>query len=548
MSSGMKEIIINTQERAISPDINRLQKFKGADIAEMMRYMLDTSVGSDDLEASAQNTEYATLENPLRAEIINGLLVRPQQNSLNLLIDPGVMYAIAPDGAADDSNYKYVHDTGVTIVGALAIPTNVGAGGVRVSVVECQLTDTVLETDSRDVFNSVTGLFTATAVNKARGFRLTYRVRVGTAGGGFPGTALGWLPLCIASAPDGAPDVNSMTFWDVRPLMNDRIQTPFNVAKDQPSIQQVLVNASTLTATGGIVEATLGGRRVGGRLRSGSTQSDTGVETIDLSAATNQEPGIVFTSNRPWYLYFMTPFGLPRWARYTTAGFRIPRSPRGIPIVSMVVPDPEGRPSSAISLPTLSGLGSSSSTAVAVAAGYTAGSAQGGFFSDGKRTILCDSNDPEGNRPMQVGSAALVISGSGQFVTARYDMTAGTHYPTHAREILCEFRADIGVRNGFNSDVRQFLRIFAPNGGAQLTEINMVCAGPPSGTVGDLPIDGGKCNFNALMWVSLPPLYPTVSPAATQRFDVAYNASSASILNITGSSGAAMRILGWRMG
>ena len=80
MAGGFREIVINTQERAISPDINRLQKFKGRDFAELLRYMLDAA-SNDDIDAGANIIEVASSTSPLTGEIINGLQPTPQIGS-----------------------------------------------------------------------------------------------------------------------------------------------------------------------------------------------------------------------------------------------------------------------------------------------------------------------------------------------------------------------------------------------------------------------------------------------------------------------------------
>jgi hypothetical protein len=123
---------------------------------------------------------------------------------------------------------------------------------------------------------------------------------------------------------------------------------------------------------------TYGRRRLGGRLRRGTPGTDfpvSGIDGLDLSDAANQS---TVTSGGTNYLYLLEPFGLPRWARYTdfTTGSRQPRSPRGIPVVSNVRPCHfYGCPSSPITLPTSTGLGSTTTLkGVAILALGTVGS------------------------------------------------------------------------------------------------------------------------------------------------------------------------------
>src|ERR1700729_3903361 len=214
MASGDKEMVINSLARAVSTDQTRMQKFANADRAELFRFLLDISMGSDDLDANGVLTQYTTQNNPLNAEIIgNGLTVKPVVGALDLLVDPGLLYLLNPDAAPDDSNYKYVNDAGIGTTGLLAMTAN-SSGQTRIDVIECQnLVNATAETDNRDIFNPSTGAFNATTVSKAVKGYLTYRVRAGTPGSGFPGTAAGWLPLAVASVPTATTTNDTICFW-----------------------------------------------------------------------------------------------------------------------------------------------------------------------------------------------------------------------------------------------------------------------------------------------------------------------------------------------
>lgn len=527
MSSGKKTLVFNTQERAISPDVNRAQAFSAKDDAELWRYMLDVTA-NDDLDAGSVVAEHLTLENPLRAEIINGLLVRPQPASLNLLVDPGVAYVVAPDTDADASVYKYVRDAGVLALGALTITP--GAGSTRIDVIECQLNAVPLTaSDNRDIFDPITGLFSATSVTKETQARLTYRVRAGTPGAGFPGTVLGWLPLCVVSVPAAAANVDVMTFWDVRPLISDREYQPFALSTTRPIHIASMVNASSLVA-GGLVDIAINGRRLGGRLRSGSVVAD--ADSIDFGNAANQEPGIVFTANRPWLVYLLTPFGLPRWARYNAAGSRVPRSPRGIPVVSMTSPDADGFPTAAISLPTATGLLGSTSAGVAALAGYTtAGGAQGGFFGDDADGYILATGLGSGE-PLE---APGVVSGIGTAnLTGSWTLTSGVGFPRNARMILVEPRFTY-TSIGETLDATIFGQVFAPNGGGQIMQRALYTA---------RDIMGAAATFRArqAFWIPVPTLYPS---AASFTLEIRFLLANA--LTLSGAVGDLnLRTLGWK--
>lgn len=446
MGSGFRAIQVNTSERAISSDINRLQAFLGAGIGDVMRALLDTTA-NDDLDAGAVASAFSSLTSPLRAEVLTGLMVRPDPagGTLNLGVDPGVLFAIAPTGSGDDSLYQYVNDPGVTN-GGLTLAA--GGGGTRYDVVECQINATpATVTASRDVFNPTTGLFSATTVTKESKAQLTYRVRQGTPGGAFPGTATGWLPLMVAQVESSATSNDQIVFWDVRHMVSDRIRQPhaLSVSKPKPWAGETLLNATTLATTGGLVEAWVGGRRLGGRLRSGTDAIALAAdaETIDLTSARNREASFSTVANQLWYLYACVPFGLPRWARYTTgpAG-RVPRSPRGVFLMSTVAPDAFGRPSTVIGLPSPWPASATVATteAVCVACGYADGAnTLRGFYGDAHGVQLrCD--ELEGSvQPSPPILAGVETSSTGTDFFSTFTFVPGTHFPPHARWVLFEF-------------------------------------------------------------------------------------------------------------
>lgn len=427
-------MVINSFERAVSTDINRSQAFRLQDQNELLRYMVNVSALTDDLDAAASDTEFNTQGNPLLGEIMNGLLVQPQGGSLNLLVTPGVAFVIDPDTvpSADDSVYKMVHDAGVTTLGALAMTSN-SSGSIRIDVIEVQRQDNTVETDNRDIFNPTTGLFSATTVTKGLQGQFTYRVRAGTPGAGFPGTAQGWLPIAVASVPNGTTVNDTITFWDVRPLLNDRIHAPFNITRSINKIlrQQGRFNPSTKQLFG-IFEGEVNGRRVGGRIRPGTPQTDT-PNYLDLSLAANLDPTSTFTGTKCWFLYYVTPFGLPRWARYTDGPTgRVPRSPRGIPVVSAVGPLQDGTPSGAITLPTVSGLAGSSSTAFCVAAGQILSGTFVAMVFDGKASIGSNGNP----QTTQINTSSL---GASQAQFTLDGTVYNIYYPAHAKAIWVIF-------------------------------------------------------------------------------------------------------------
>lgn len=385
---------INTQERAISGDINRLQSFAAKGFNEAMRHMLLIQTSDDDLNLYA---EPSTVTSPLTAEILRGLCVRPAIGSLNLLVDSGTIFVIDPTSiGADDSICVPVESGGVTIPGALAMTGN-ASGSVRIDVIECRLNPVpITATDNRDIFDPTTGLFTAATVTKEIEQQLEFRVRAGTPGSGFPGAASGWLPLAVAYVPNGATDNDAITFWDVRPMAEDRAVAPFNVDRfsERVSFDGLLDrSSSTVWTLSGLFRGTYKGRRVGGLIRRGSPGTD--ADSVNLYETENKEGAIAepLSTTANYYIYLMFPFSLPRWARYTDAssGSRRPRNPKGIPILSAVAPNVYGNPSSTISLAAIfAGATSSDGVFIGLTKNATSNQCASVFF-NGKSASLGDT-------------------------------------------------------------------------------------------------------------------------------------------------------------
>lgn len=450
MSSGYRDIFINPQERAASSDINRLQRHKERDLSELLRYMLNVT-GDDDSGAIA---EYATLANPLRAEVINGVLVRPQANTFDLLVDPGVVMLLQPDAAADESDYKYCRDAGVSILGTLVIAPN-ASGSTRIDVVECRLSSSPgVVTDTRDVFDTSLGTFSATLVTKERYGVLEYRVRQGTPAAGFPGTASGWLPLCVASVPNGAASNNDVTFWDVRPLVSDRVSGPFSMSRTVSLYDQNLVALNDQDFGGelrvsGTMRVSYKDRWVGGMMRRGSPGTDG--DYVDLLDVANQEDAYAIPVTGFSYLYLAFPFGLPRWSRYASfPSARIPRAPRGIPVLSLSAPRIGGLNDATIDLPSGLGLGVGPvpvGGAVCVAAVYATASTLRGGIIDGRIQWI-----RAGNAPPTTNAIAFNADGGYDRFKSTFTLIPGTHFPANAKALYCMLRLQYSITNGSSTN------------------------------------------------------------------------------------------------
>lgn len=401
MSGGWKDLVINPNERALSTEINRLQTFKGADMGELWRALMNTDTANgvgDDINPGFPN-QVTSANSPVAAEVIDGLIPQFKNATLDVSIQPGRCFMYDPDSSTyngllpnpDESQYKFINDPGLNY-GALFMTAN-SSGQTRIDVIECARTGvgytgvgyTVLETDNRDVFNPITGAFAAATVNKVIAGQLQYRVRQGTPGSGFPGTAQGWLPLAVAVVPNGTSTNAGITFYDVRPLVADRVVAPFKLGYQTGRTFHVELNGDNSgingsnTRLGGRVDAVgadwtgvfvvPGTRRLGGDFSFGTW----GFPDLTSAGPLFSAAGV---TNDAAYLYLLEPFGLPRWCKYVLSGqAKTPSGPRGILCVSNVAPVPLiGSPSAAISLPTSTGLGGSTGMGFCVAAlKYVAG-------------------------------------------------------------------------------------------------------------------------------------------------------------------------------
>jgi hypothetical protein len=440
MSSGGSRVVVNERERAVSPDLNRLQSLHSRDLAEILRYLCENrpnfGTGAGGIESSP-----GTLDSPLRALVIAGLRVRPDVGTVNTFIERGVLVAASPDAVPDpdDSPYRYVVDEGVQIAGALTFTPN-GGGGIRVDVVECQVIEELVETDSRDVFNIGTGTFSPALVEKVRRRRLEYRIRLGTVGAGFPGAASGWLPLAVVTAPAGAATWDDCIVWDVRPLLSDLEFAPTRLVRNFATRYREFVSTEPDALPAPSTELRLTGEvEIGfaGFICGGTLDQDADIGWIDILNTDNQDPVAgAFVASAPWYLWACYPHGLPRWCRYTPAssGSRVPGPFRGIPCVSFRAPSSmTGLPAlPGVRPPTVTGLTTSTLTAVLICAGLTSPDPAEpfGVEVDGHITRLV----------FFPGTASVTIAPTTNDVNfAEYSIVDSTNVPPSARAIWVRF-------------------------------------------------------------------------------------------------------------
>jgi hypothetical protein len=472
MPSGRKTLVFNTLERALSTDMNRLQAFDQAASAEAARWMMDVQLHSDDAgvlsAAPYMDIQTTTLTTPLTGEIVGGLLVRPALGTsgtpLGLLVDPGVGWVVAPDTDTDASVYKYVNDPGVQTTGTLSMTAN-SSGSLRIDVIECQYTlNANAETDNRDIFNPATGAFAATTVSKATQAGFTYRVRQGTPGAGFPGTASGWMPLCVASVPTGTTTNDTIVFYDVRPMTSDRANAPYNVPQLSPRLtrnQLCIDNAGGATAPlSGLVETT--GYADPSIPQSYAARLGGDLTATDLSQAQYQDGSV---ANGLAYVWLLAPFGLPRWARYTpsTFGARIPLS-KGVIVLSNTGPKAPliGYPSAAITLPASLFGTATTSAGYCVGATVVAGGAVANTVADGDMSFV--SNGTTGYS-QAAGVVTGTSPGTATFTFTPNGTTSNLGYAASAKRLRVSIQLVLAVNSATSGILGNLVAFAEPSGG-----------------------------------------------------------------------------------
>ena len=540
MSGGNQNMVINTRERAVSNDINRLQAFDAKQLAEVLRRMVNLrgdqlggGYWDDGSYVDTTGNDGAAIETPLRADVFDGLVVIPVNGSLNLLVSPGVIGVDDPDGQAgssdptapspDDSRYKLIVDPGIQVAGSLVLAA--GAGSTRIDLVEVRRQTVVLETDSRDQFDPSTGTFTPVSVTKVKAGRLLYRVTQGTPGAGIPALSQGWLPICVVSVPSVATTTDGMTFWDVRPLVKDRINAPHEsrriVQFASDGRQWVYANdhtdVSKCTLTG-VAMSAIGMYRCGGFLPLNAS-------SIDVRAAANQAAGYTPGANKPWFLYAVFPAGLPRWVRYVPAPAspRVPTGMLGVICVSEQGPSSEFGIGDTLAPPVATGLVSTGPRALLCAGPIAAGPAERGFVMRDGYTHL----DPNS-----------AISGPAPFSTAgttdKYALSPNAHFPSGATAVFVKiFVSFSGGTPGAIDLFHCTLNVIANDGSRLANAIDLELPFTYSGT------GGASVNFTA--WVPVP-AFPDSNgePDEVLRFQIEWS-------TITTRSGQACNVLGWKM-
>ncbi len=343
MSSGGKRLVYTWQQRILTGDWTRMQDFQNADRSEVLRRLYGDVPTAALTQPGVHTEETGAVATPLQADVLGGLMVQCDHPT-NIFVSPGALMAWTGTPVGDDSGAVFVNDPGVTaILPALAFVANGGAGP-RIDVIECQPVEVLVSTLTRDIYDPATRLFSPVAgLDYVKEMRLVYRITSGVAGGGAPALSAGWLPLAVAVVQPGATGWNDSDFYDVRPLVDERVPAPFGglnkrgrfVDGEYEAIRDV--GGTTYTVTGWAVFE-LGRYYAGGALYRSTcvTHAErlSGVgdaKHVDAHVASNCAPGCDL--NEIVYMLAGFPMGLPRWVRYSEAAIgpiRLPNGPRGI--------------------------------------------------------------------------------------------------------------------------------------------------------------------------------------------------------------------------
>jgi hypothetical protein len=456
MSSGITRVIYNSLERLISEDANRAQSMLAAGQQEAWRARYGTPSVNFRTYPGLQ-TQATTIGVPSYGEVYSGLMVRPDADavaSLYVTVDEGVAMITDPLGGGEassfDSSYIFCRDPGCP-AGVLNFVANATPSTVRWDVIECQPIDTLVISTSVDQYNPATGLFAPVTLDKVRTVRLTYRLRQGVAGTGFPGSAAGWLPLAVVAVRDGVTSFAQCDFYDVRPLVADRVQPQAVSSAGNEGYSPFGDGHYTCRDDKlfGFAESEFGGYLAGGALRPtacfltanfGSTDESTGASAPDFCVThnANQGSGYSVTGDTISYIAALFPkdpvtgIPLPRWARYSqfadpVQGRRVPNGTRGILVVTNSKPGENGLFGS-IGFPAASQLGVDGCGVLIAICTARSASPVSGNFARRRFTHAIPMT-------LAAGTNSWSIAGDTGLNYGRWTLLPGVHFPPNARAI-----------------------------------------------------------------------------------------------------------------
>lgn len=557
--SGQKRMVINTRERLVGDDHNRSRDFSAAQVGDVLHALFDPRGGSLDTgNAATLNTKQAgPIETPVQASVLDGLMVVAPLGSTELSVTPGVVTLVDVDGlpgsasseshSGDDSVAKVVVAAGVIAGSGTLTFTSNASGSVRVDLVEVRrLPNVSLEVDSREVFDSATGLFPPTPVAKVVQDRLEYRIRLGTPGAGLPPAAQGWLPIAVVGVAVGAASFDQCDLYDVRPLVRDRVNV-FTASINSAPPSECDLQTDSRTGAGerrlfGIFQSELFGYRAGGRL--GWSHAGVDQPWIDLMNPQFREAGFASVANQIVYLWLAFPGGLPRWVRYTRTavapfGGRVPSGMYGVPVLSTTPPlGANGTiPAAPIAMPPGSALqgATASSGLVLLASAMDQSNAPSTILVRDRRLhFTIDASLPTNGVP-SIAFAPVAST----TLEDHYELVFGTHIPKNARRVLLVLATKFTGTPGAELT-------YAPTAvgvDPLATAFDQVMHEPHApGQAGAVPASG-EFSPRFSEWVDLPTMVPTTAAyAAVDRHRVRVAWAQSQTKDATASS---CTVVGW---
>lgn len=174
--AAFDRVVFNTRERPLSSDINQLQAEESRTLREVVRaLMLPHALAADSL---------ATGFTPLSGFLGDGFHVAPAgglaltiRAGLGFLFDSGST-ASAIGGVTKVDDLSPYFPAYLSADSTVVAPGGVGGGQERVDILEVKLDRRLADASSRDVFNTGTGVFDPTLVQKSLSYVLDGRTGV----------------------------------------------------------------------------------------------------------------------------------------------------------------------------------------------------------------------------------------------------------------------------------------------------------------------------------------------------------------------------------
>ena len=205
--SGTDQVVINTRERASSGDINDLQSLKD-------RTLLDSWLEAFQRRSYLIGLQPTEISQPI---VLGGLELGPSGS--DIAIQPGVLLqdstTLLPVPGALDSDYRW------SALRSSVIETNPAPGADTWFLVEAQMSAIVAATATRDIFDTGTGLFVPTLVDKRTERTIATQLLIGTPTDLPLPTGGDFIVIGAVLVPTGGGAIPAANFIDMRPLWTD---------------------------------------------------------------------------------------------------------------------------------------------------------------------------------------------------------------------------------------------------------------------------------------------------------------------------------------